>query len=375
MSYAKFDRSRIDQRPLSERRNKVCIAEIYVKPTDPRPELPAAARELISRTAGHILEARRAGRSVMLAFGAHAIKNGLGPLLIEYLRRGWITHLATNGAGIIHDWEFAYQGKSSEAVYENLPEGRFGTWQETGFSLNLAIAAGVWQGYGYGASVGKAISEGGIRIPSEEELSELVRSGAPWPQVAAAADLLTTVRKGHLTPGWLAIPTPYAAYSLQAGAFRLGVSSTAHPMFGHDIIYTHELNNGAAIGRAAELDFLSYVHSVSALDGGVYLSVGTAVMSPMVFEKAYSMLQNRAVQQGRRFGNHRVLVVDLAEPKWDWFAKGEPPRSNPEYHTPYMKSFLRTRPLEMDFLTADNRAFLLDLYYELSQTDGCDGKA
>ena len=365
-AFEKFDRSRIHQKPLKERKNKVNISEIYIKTTDPRPTLPPGACEQIRRTAENILEARAAGRSVMLAFGAHSIKNGLGPLMVEFLRRGWITHLATNGAGIIHDWEFAYQGRSSEAVYENLPKGQFGTWEETGFSLNLAIIAGVWQGFGYGASVGRAIAEQGVNIPSEQELTDAMKDGRSPAHAAASADLLTAVRKARLEPGWHAIPAPYGKYSLQAGAYRLGVASTAHPMFGHDIIYTHHLSSGAAIGRAAELDFLSYVDSVSRLNGGVYLSVGTAVMSPMVFEKAYSMVQNAALQGSERLDKHRILVVDLAEPKWDWFTQGEPPRSNPEYHTPYMKSFLRTKPLGMNFLTADNRAFLLDLYYELS---------
>ena len=367
-SFPEFDRSRIHQKPLRERRNKVDISKIYVKTTDPAPELSPRAAELIGKTAEAMLRARAGGRSVMLAFGAHSIKNGLGPLMVEFLRNGWITHLATNGAGIIHDWEFAYQGLSSEAVYENLPRGEFGTWEETGFSINMAIAAGVWQGYGYGAAVGKVIAEQGLRIPSEEELTEIIRGGGDMDRVAASADMLTAVRKAGLAPGWYEIPAPFGRYSLQAGAFGLGVASTAHPMFGHDIIYTHHLNSGGAIGRAAELDFLSYVDSASNLNGGVYLSVGTAVMSPMVFEKAYSMVQNAALQSGGALDRHRIVVVDLAEPRWDWFTNGEPPRSNPEYHTPYMKSFLRSRPVSMDFLTADNRDFLLALYHELSKT-------
>lgn len=370
MRFQKFDRSRIHQKPLCERKNKVNIAEIYIKTTDPCPEVTPAVMAEIAHVAEDILEAKAAGRSVMLAFGAHSIKNGLGPLMVEFLKRGWITHLATNGAGIIHDWEFAYQGMSSEAVYENLPQGQFGTWEETGFSLNLAIAAGVYQGYGYGASVGKVITDQGLEIPTESELVDAIKNddGCRF-RAAAAADLLETVRKEDLEPGWYDIPAPFGKYSLQAGAYQLGVASTAHPMFGHDIIYTHHINSGAAIGRAAELDFLSYVDSVSRLNDGVYLSVGTAVMSPMVFEKAYSMVQNVKLQHNDRLDRHKIMAVDLAEPKWDWFSLGEPPRSNPEYFTPYMKNFLRTRPLEMNFATADNRAFLLNLYHVLSELD------
>lgn len=369
MGFTKFDRSKIHQLPLSERKNKVNISEIYIKTTDPRPEVSISAQEKIIRAAEDILKAKYAGKSVILAFGAHSIKNGLGPLMAEFLRRGWITHLATNGAGIIHDWEFAYQGMSSEAVYENLPQGKFGTWEETGFSLNMAIVAGVYQGYGYGASVGKVITEQGINIPSEADLLDVINNEKDLTRIAAASDFLETIRKVELEPGWHAIPAPFGRYSIQANAYQMGVASTAHPMFGHDIIYTHHLNSGSAIGRAAELDFLSYVDSVNNLNDGLYLSVGTAVMSPTVFEKAYSMVHNRFLQCGNRLDRHKILVVDIAEPKWDWFSQGEPPRSNQEYFTPYMRNFLRTKPAEMDFLTADNRVFLLNLYNELDKLD------
>jgi len=366
MGYEKFDRKLVHQKPLCERKNKVNIADICIKPADSIPTLSKVASDLIKRTAEHILNARSADRAVILAFGAHSIKNGLGPLMVEFVRNGWITHLATNGAAIIHDWEFAYQCMSSESVYENLSNGMFGTWQETGFSLNLAIIIGVWQGYGYGASVGKLIVDQGINIPSEQELINTIKDAQSPSHKAASADLLIAIRKAKLSHGWHRIPAPFSQYSLQAGAFKLGVASTAHPMFGHDIIYTHDLNSGAAIGRAAELDFLSYVDSVSNLNDGILLSVGSAVMSPLLFEKAYSMSQNVALQRGKSLNRHRIIVVDLAEPKWDWFKQGEPPRSNPEYHTYYIKSFLRTKPLEMNFLTADNRHFLLGLYHELS---------
>ncbi len=369
MSFQKFDRSKVHQLPLRERKNKVNISAIYIKTTDKCPEVSPAVQEKITRTAEDILEAKSAKRSIMLAFGAHSIKNGLGPLMIEFLRRGWITHLATNGAGIIHDWEFAYQGMSSETVYENLPQGKFGTWEETGFSLNLAIIVGAYHGLGYGASVGKVITDQGLEIPSEQELLDAIKDGD---NAAAAADLLEAIRKEDLEPGWYDIPAPFGKFSIQAGAYQLGVASTAHPMFGHDIIYTHHINSGAAVGRAAEVDFLSYVDSVSKLNDGIYMSVGTAIMSPTVFEKAYSMVQNVSLQQNERLDRHKITVVDLAEPKWDWFSQGEPPRSNPEYYTPYMRNFLRTKPAEMNFITADNRASLLNLYYELDKLTKSD---
>ena len=94
---------------------------------------------LIKKTANSIRLAGKKNRSVMLTFGAHTIKNGMSPTLIALMEEGWVTHLATNGAGIIHDWEFAFQGKSSEDVRENVEMGQFGIWDETGFYINLAI--------------------------------------------------------------------------------------------------------------------------------------------------------------------------------------------------------------------------------------------
>lgn len=353
MGFEKFDRSKIRQGSLSERKNKVVIADIYVKTDDSAPELPDDRKLAVSRLAGYIIDARMSGRSVMLSFGAHSIKNGLGPLMVKFLERGWITHLATNGAGIIHDWEFAFQGESSESVADNLPKGQFGIWDETGAYLNLAITAGAYQGLGYGAAVGKAISEQGIAVPSEDELTSLIDDpGAELWKRSAAADLLKATRKTGrdvVKDGVIPMPAPYADYSLQAGAWRLGVASTDHPMFGHDIIYTHDLCNGGAIGRAAQRDFQSFVDSASRLDGGVYLSLGSAIMSPMVFEKACELLWNNVDDVPRRT---HIAVVDLA---------------SPEKCSPSIRKFAECGPETLDFFTMDNRAFLLALYQELDR--------
>ena len=110
--------------------------------------------------------ARRDDRPVMMVFGAHAIKNGLGPVFLQLMHDGWVTHLATNGAGIIHDWEFAFQGKSCENVEVMVREGRFGNWDETGFFINLALNVGAYEGKGYGESVGAMIQNEGLTIPS-----------------------------------------------------------------------------------------------------------------------------------------------------------------------------------------------------------------
>ena len=135
-------------------------------------------------------------------------------------------------------------------------------------------------------------------------------------------------------------------------------------MFGHDIIYTHPLNLGAAVGRTAERDFLSFAGSVCDLEAGVYLSVGSAVMSPMILEKALSMARNLAFQEDRRIDSFSLFVVDLSPVSWDWQADGEPPADNPAYYVRYLKSFSRMGGA-LHYIQADNRDFFLHLCRDL----------
>ena len=135
MPYQKFDRNLLNIKKLSERKNKIFIEKSYVPVTQTPADLSVEGIALIRKTAGRIKLAKEKKRSVMLAFGAHTIKNGMSPVLIALMEEGWITHLSTNGAGIIHDWEFAYQGRSSEDVRENVDLGQFGIWDETGFYI------------------------------------------------------------------------------------------------------------------------------------------------------------------------------------------------------------------------------------------------
>ncbi len=361
MPHPEFDRHALNIKPLRERRDRAFIESDHVPPNDMPQPFSEAGQAVVDETVARIKAARSAGTSRMLAFGAHTIKNGLSPVLIKLIEDGWITHLATNGAGIIHDWEFAYQGHSSEHVAENVSTGQFGIWQETGFYLNLAIIAGTWRGLGYGESVGALVENEGLEIPEEGALIEEVRetAGTDAAQAAAAADLLDTVRTFKLPPGWMAVKHPFKQYGLQAAAYRLGVPFTSHPMIGHDIIYTHPMNHCAAIGRAAQRDFLIFAQGVSNLDGGVYLSIGSAVMSPMIFEKSLSMSQNLAIQAGKHIDKHFIVVVDLQESHWDW-RQGEPPEDNPDYYLRYNKSFSRMGG-EMRYVSCDNRNFLLEL--------------
>jgi hypothetical protein len=325
MPFPEFERSKLRFQPLKERRNRVFIEKDHVSPSATPcllgPETQAAIRE-----AGRaVREARSRNRPVVLAFGAHTIKNGLSPVLIELIQGGWLTHLSTNGAGIIHDWEFAYLGASSEDVRENVRLGRFGIWEETGRYLNLALLIGAYEGLGYGESIGSFVQNDGLEIPAKTELIWTAEQAALDPErAAAAADLLWAVENFDLQPGFLRVQHPFKKYGLQAAAFRLKVPFTAHPMFGHDIIYTHPLNRGAAVGRTAERDFLVFTRAI----------------------------------------DFSIFVVDLAESSWDWQKDGEPPPDNPAYYVRYLKTFSRMGG-SLSYVRADNRDFLLTLVREL----------
>jgi hypothetical protein len=360
-----FDRRRLRLRPLAERRNKVSFPRDAVSPDQQPRALGSDSAVIVHETAARVRAARAACRPVICAFGAHAIKNGLGPVLARLAQDGWITHLATNGAGIIHDWEIAFQGQTSEDVRENVGRGEFGTWEETGRFIGLGLLVGAWRGLGYGESIGRMIAEQGLEIPTGTELEEAADGFRDRPDRAAAAiELLDACREFAVAPGRLEVPHPFRRFSLQAAAVRLGVPSTGHPMIGHDIIYTHPLVSGPAIGRTAMRDFLCFAAAVSGLDGGVYLSVGSAVMSPMVFEKSMSMAQNLARQNGTVIANHFILVVDIAPSAWDWGRDGEPPASDPAYYMRWCKTFSRMGGT-MRYLSADNRDFFLSLLQQL----------
>jgi len=377
MPYPQLDRSRLAIQPLAARQNKLCIEKMAATPETPPQNLAPESAALVHETAERMRAARRAGSPVMLSFGAHTIKNGLGPVLIRLLEGGWVQHLATNGAGIIHDWEFAFQGQSSEDVRGGVARGEFGMWQETGLNLNLALLLGAYDGLGYGEAVGRLIHTERHEIPERTRLlGDLTRAAGEtgcgrdgaiplFDHAAAAADLLAAMESGALRPGVVPVPHPHKAFSVQAAAYRLGIPFTGHPMIGHDIIYEHPLNSGAAIGRAAQRDFLAFAANVARLEGGVYLSVGSAVMSPMIFEKSLAMARNLARQAGQRLENFFVLVVDLAPSRWDW-SKGEPPADSSEYYLRYCKTFSRMGGT-MRYLAADNRDFLPALLHQLDR--------
>ena len=199
-----------------------------------------------------IVAARQQQRPVILMMGAHPIKLGLSRFLVDLIERKWITHLATNGAGLIHDFELASFGGTSESVARWIQVGQFGLWQETSRLNDVARQA---------AAAGEGLGEAAGRILANE-------------------------------------PAPHAAVSLAAAAWRSGVPMTIHVGIGCDIIHGHPNCDGAAWGAASDTDFLIFARSVEDLPGGVFINFGTAVTGPEVFLKALSMTRNVARQRG-----------------------------------------------------------------------------
>lgn len=255
--YEAFDLSGIATYPLASRESKARIAD-FATPYDPRsgvaglvaslPGLLAASDFRAVVTA--IRAARDNGNGVVWGLGAHVIKTGLSPILIDLMERGFISAIALNGAGIIHDFEVALSGATSEDVDAALGPGRFGMAEESGRLLNAAINEGVAAGKGIGQAVGDRL---------------------------------------------IAMAPPHAAASVVASAARLGVPVTVHVAIGTDIIHMHPDASGAALGEGSLRDFRYFVSNVARLRGGVYLNCGSAVVLPEVFLKAVALARNRGI--------------------------------------------------------------------------------
>ncbi len=366
MPYPQIKPDQIKVYPLALRKSKSKIKNIAIDPDEPPPSAPGIA-ETVQNTAARIQRARESGASVVLAFGAHLVKNGAAPLLIKLMEQGWITHLATQGAGSIHDWEFAFQGQSEEDVRENTATGTFGTWEETGKVINLAVQAGALKGMGYGESLGACIENDGFEIPSPQQLKDRVNAGLDRQDelLPASAELLNTVQKFALAPGFMTIRHPFKQYSVFGNAYRLRIPVTVHPGIGYDIIYNNPYVNGAALGRGAHIDYGIFVNSILHLSNGVFLSIGSAIMAPQVFEKAVSFANNILLRKGEKISGHFILIDDLQESVWDW-GKGEPPKNSPDYYLRFLKSFHRMGG-DVRYIAADNRLFLHHLYAELKK--------
>ena len=337
-----LDLSRVKVKPLAERRSLSALASILIDPQSAPAACDDARLSAIDGCADRIRAARQRGASVMLIYGAHLVKNGAMAIVNTLIRRGWVTHLATNGAGTIHDWELAFFGKTEESVRENVSKGEFGTWDETGRCLNLAVLAGGARGEGYGRSLGRFMTEEGTTLPTFEALRRQVASEPEHPLTPARAELLQAMRRQGLSGGRIEVPHPHKYSSIVATAFDQRVPLTVHPGIGYDIVTTHPLFTGAAIGRGGAEDFRMFSRAVEGLDGGVVLSVGSAIMGPQVFEKSLSCVNNLRLQDQRRVvTGHSIDVVDLQDGgNWDWSA-GEPPKTNPAYYLRFCKSYAR----------------------------------
>jgi hypothetical protein len=301
----------------------------------------------------------------MLIYGAHLLRNGTARILEQMMAQGWITHLATNGAGTIHDWEYAWFGASTESVEMNVANGTFGTWDETATNIHRAIMAGALDGLGYGRALGRLIHEDGVTLPTPEELMARIVAEPAHPLTAARAELLRAMQQQNWQPGRVTVEHRWKHASILAQAYRHQVPVTVHPGIGYDIISNHSVFNGAAIGRAAEWDFKLFGGSVEGLDHGVVLSVGSAIMGPQVFEKSISCVNNLRLQAGREIvSNHSIFVVDLQDGGgWDW-TQGEPPKTNAAYYLRFCKSYSRMGGA-MHYLQSDNANFIHHLHHQL----------
>lgn len=366
MDVVPLDLSKLKVFPLSQRKNLTKADEILIDPESP-PKSPGATNEaLIEACAAKIKAARARDASVMLIYGAHLLRNGAASILERMMAKGWLTHLATNGAGTIHDWEYAWFGASTESVEMNVASGTFGTWDETATNIHRAILAGALDGLGYGRSLGRLIHDDGVTLPTVGELRAAILTDPDHPLTSARADLLTAMRSQGWDGGKSMIEHRWKHASILCQAYKHGVPVSVHPGIGYDIISNHPVFSGSAIGRAGELDFKLFGGAVDGLDGGVVLSVGSAIMGPQVFEKTASCVNNLRLQSGRKVvHDHSIFVVDLQDGGgWDWTA-GEPPKTNAAYYLRFCKSYSRMGGA-MHYLQCDNAAFIHNLFHALA---------
>jgi hypothetical protein len=361
-----LDLSRLRILPLAARRSLTRAEDILIDPDAAPAPCPDPAVPQVAAAAESIRAARRRGAAVVLIYGAHLLRNGAARILERMMAADWVTHLATNGAGTIHDWEYAWLGASTESVEQNVATGTFGSWHETAAHIHLALLAGALDGLGYGRALGRFILEDGTSLPHPEELAAEIAAEPRHPLTGARAELLRTMEAQGWPAGRIGVEHRWKHASILAQAFRHGVPMTVHPGVGYDIISNHPIFNGAAIGRAAEWDFKLFAGSLRALEGGVVLSIGSAIMGPQVFEKALSCVNNLRLQEGLDIVHgHSFYVVDIQDGGgWDW-TSGEPPKTNPAYYLRFCKSFSRMGGA-LNYVQCDNLSFLHHVYRRLA---------
>ncbi len=323
MPYPAVDLTRIRTYPVQRRANLVA-SDQFVRPGDPL--LPLDAPEL-AEVAARIVAARRAGRPVIWFIGGHVVKSGLAPVIIDLMERGVVTHLASNGAATIHDFEIAMLGHTSEDVAKSIEDGSFGMAEETGALMNRAIRAGARDGIGIGEALGRALSDA--------------------PDFADRAD------------------------SLLYNAYRLGVPYTAHVALGTDIIHQHPECDFSATGFATGQDFKVFCAAVCELEGGVFCNFGSAVLGPEVFLKALSVARNL----GHPLREITTANFDLLPLSGDYRVPS--PKDDPEYYYRPKKNIV-IRPVSLGgkgyHITGDHRATIPNLSHELHELDESEEK-
>ncbi len=228
---------------IRQRKNKVKLGNL-TKPEDSKVLINTIEfNELIEK----IINAYKKNKRIILMMGAHVIKVGMSLLIIDLMKKGVIKHIAMNGAAPIHDFEIALIGETSEYVEKSIEDGTFGMIEETGYILNQAIKEGAKNNYGMGYAIGKKINS--LNLPNKE-------------------------------------------YSVLYNAYKLNIPATVHVAIGTDIIHQHPSCDGAAIGKTSYYDFKIFTESVSKLENGVILNIGSAVILPEVFLKALSIVRN-----------------------------------------------------------------------------------
>lgn len=256
-TYEEFDLSDVRTYPLKSRKSKARV-EDFARPTADAPSVSALVASMpdvlaaadFKAVVAAIVDATRNGSGIVWGLGAHVIKTGLGPVIIDLMQRGYVSAIALNGAGLIHDFEVALSGATSEDVDANLGPGTFGMAEETGRDLNDAIRDGVSRGLGLGQAVVEHLAR---RTPE------------------------------------------FAGVSILCAAGRSSIPVTVHVGIGTDIIHMHPAASGEALGAGSLRDFRYFTSFVSRLEGGVYLNCGSAVMLPEVFLKAVSLVRNRGI--------------------------------------------------------------------------------
>lgn len=284
-----FNRSSLKLRPLKERIHDVAANAILPL------EKKYYSQHVMDEVAKRIITAKANKNSIILMIGGHVIRDGVQNYLIDLMERGYISCIAMNGSGMIHDFEFALIGATTESVAKYIQEGQFGLWKETG-QINDYINRGYGEGLGMGEVVGRAIFEGDFS---------------------------------------------YKNVSILAVGYRLKIPVTVHVGIGYDIIHEHPNCDGAATGATSYRDFLYFAKVVENLEGGVVMNFGSAVMAPEVFLKALSMARNVAHQYGRDIKNFTTLVCDLYNIPDDF--NNEPPKDSIGYYfRPWKTMLVRT---------------------------------